>query len=267
MVENARKPTETEIEPLREWGFSELQQRVRNIYELHDIKCEYGPDTMLAKISGSALALQKLLRKNPGDFESIDRNLTNVFIWTATFANRANFNLQEIMEEKFGQGCPHCKQMPCLLTKGEKCSPPQFESQEKPKLTPPSNMQEWQEHLKRMYSNNFEGDITKDTQFASSKLYEEAGELSGSSYLDILRELSEASFENIGMSPQESEIADVLAWAFAVSNCLDIQNGSYSAEKSLKEKYKNGCPYCTLPQCDCPKAKTFIEELKLNPKI
>lgn len=258
MKELGRTP---ETEPSQEWGFEKLQQRVQDIYEKHDIECGYGPDIMLTKLSGSALSLQKLFKNTPDNFASIDRNLTNVFIWTATFANAGRLDLQKIMEEKFGQGCPHCRQMPCLLSKGEKCILPQFPSEQKKKITPPSNLAEWQEHLKKMYSNNFQGDIAKALISTSSKLTEETIELSGSSYTDILRELKEASFPD-EMRPWESEIADVLAWAFAVSNCLDLKNGGYSVGKSLQEKYKDGCPYCKSLKCICRKAKTFIEELK-----
>ncbi|MBF8250199.1 MAG: hypothetical protein HW400_800 [Candidatus Levybacteria bacterium] len=261
MVENGSKTPE--FEPGKEWGFSELQLRVKNIYEQHDLECGYGPDTTLIKLSVSALALQKLLKKadNPDAFPSINRNLTNVFIWTATFANIADLDLQSIMEKKFGQGCPHCKQMPCLLAKGEKCIAPLLSTENKDMIVPPSNLEEWQKHLAKMYSNNLQGDIAKALTITSSKLIEESIELSGSSYADLLRELNEGSFQN-EMLPWESEIADVLAWAFAISNCLDVKNGSYSAEKSLKEKYKDSCPYCKSPKCICKKEKTFIEELK-----
>lgn len=254
-------PDGTEVEPRERWGFSELQKRVANIYQEHDEECGYGPDTMLVKLSGNALALQKLLKRTPDNFASIDRNLTNVFIWTATFANAGKLDLQSIMEKKFGQGCPHCKQMPCLLSEGENCIPPQLPGPEKDKITPLSNLEEWQDHLKKMYSNNFQGDIAKALVFTSSKLIEESLELSGSSYSDILRELKEGSFQD-EMLPWESEIADVLAWAFAISNFLDVKNGNYAAEKSIQAKYKEGCPYCKSPKCICAKAETFIAGLK-----
>jgi NTP pyrophosphatase (non-canonical NTP hydrolase) len=251
-----------EAEPREKWGFSELQQRVTDIYQEHDKECGYGPDTMLIRLSTNALTLQKLLKNTPNNFGSINRNLTNVFIWTATFANAGGLDLQNIMEKKFGQGCPHCQQMPCLLSKkGEKCIPPQFPNKNKNIIIPPSNLDEWQLHLKKMYPNNYQGDITETLAFASSKLIEETIELSGSSYSDILRELKEASFPD-EMLPWESEIADVLAWTFALSSSLDVKNGRYSAELSLKEKYKDGCPYCKSPKCICKKEKTFIEDLK-----
>lgn len=260
MVEkNQQRRAETE--PPKEWGFSELQQRVKNIYEEHDIECGYGPDTMLAKLVGNVTTLTHAARKTPDDLKTIGRSLTNVLIWTTTIANIANIDLQEIMQEKFGAGCPHCKLMPCLLSKGEKCEEPSQPSN-KPKPPLPSSMEDWQKHLKIMYSNNFQGDLTQALRFCSNRTLEEAGELIGSTYREIEEELKSISFDPVMSSSFKSEIADLVAWTMAVANCLDVKNGYYSLEASLKEKYKEGCPYCKSPKCNCPKAKTFIEELK-----
>lgn len=253
-----------EIEPRKEWGFSELQQRVKDIYEQHDVECGYGPDTMLAKLVGNASTLEHAVR-DPNSFLFIDRSLTNVFIWTATFANKAELNLQDILVEKFGRGCPHCKQMPCLLTKGKECKPtePFYERL----FEVPISLDQWQKHFAEMYSNNFEGNLNNFLKFSSDKIITEIGELIGSSYRDIQQELQSVSF-NDDMKPWESEIADILAWSFAMVNCLDkmrSQGGDckgYSLEVSLEKKYKNSCPYCKSPKCVCTKAETFIDELK-----
>lgn len=263
MVENNQQG-KVEIEPRKEWGFAQLQQRVKDIYEQHDIECRYGPDTMLAKLVGNASTLEHTVR-DPNNFLFIDRSLTNVFIWTATFANKAGLNLQDILVKKSGQGCPHCKQMPCLLTKGKECKPtePFYERFVKT----PISLDAWQKHFAEMYSNNFKGDLQKFLKFSANKIALEIGELIGSSYKDIQQELQSVSF-NDGMKPWESEIADILAWSFAMANCLDKmrnQEGGcrgYSLEVSLEEKYKNSCPYCKSPKCVCAKAETFIDELK-----
>jgi len=99
-------------------------------------------------------------------------------------------------------------------------------------------------------------------RFCSNKVLEEAGELIGSAYADIEKELKGVSFDSILTSSFKSEMADLIAWAMASANCLAVKNGQYSIEKSLKEKYKDGCPYCKSPTCVCSKAKTFIEELR-----
>ncbi len=175
-----------EPESWRKWGFKELQQRVGNIYQEHDTVCGYGPDTMLAKLLGNASTLEHAA-KDPNNFFLIDRSLTNVFIWATTFANKAGLDLQDILAEKFGQGCPHCKQMPCLLTKGQECKPnePFYERL----LETPTSLDEWQNHFAEMYSNNFKGDLNNFLKFSASKIITEIGELTGSSYRDTHKEL------------------------------------------------------------------------------
>jgi len=123
MVEKGQQFKKTEIEPQEKWGFGELQKRVREIYQEHDAQCDYGPDTILAKLMGNVVTLTHALRKTPNDFETINRSLANVFIWTSTLANVSNINIAQIMEEKFGEGCPHCKQMPCFLAQGKNAKP------------------------------------------------------------------------------------------------------------------------------------------------
>ncbi len=250
---------EPEVEPRKEWGFSELQQRVRVIYEKHDLECGYGAATILAKTLGNAATLKQVIRKTPDDFNSIDRSLTNVFIWTSTFANVAKMDLQEILEGKFGSGCPHCKQMPCLLAKGEKCEKPQ-DWKPLPSKNP-RTLTQWQNHLEAMYPNNFKGDLGEALKKTSGRITDEIGELIVSSYRDIEEEIKTVSFQE-GTNPWESEIADALAWSFALANCLKKIRATYSIENSLKEKYKEGCSYCKSPECICPKAKTFIDEAK-----
>lgn len=261
MVERNHQLRKVETETLKEWGFSELQQRVKDVYEEHDKECGYDPSTILAKLLGNATTLKQVTRKTPDDFSSIDRSLTNIFIWTATFADEANMDLGKILENKFGSGCPHCKQMPCLLAKGEECGKPLDWKPSPPSNNPPRSLDQWQNHLEVMYPNNFIGDLAEILKKASGRVADEIGELIGSSYRDIEEELRAVSFQD-DMQPWESEIADVIAWSFAVASCLRQTNVNYSAEQSLKEKYKEGCPYCKSPKCICPKAKTFIEELK-----
>jgi NTP pyrophosphatase (non-canonical NTP hydrolase) len=264
MTEKYRQLPKIEIESNQEWGFNELQKRVDYIYKDHDIKCDYGPDTMLAKLMGNVITLTHVLRKTPNELETINRSLTNVFIWTTSVANIADINMQEIIKEKFGEGCPHCKQMPCFLVQGERCEKPLESAVKINQLTIPTSLSNWQEHLKKMYSNNYTGDLIQSMRFCSNKVLEETGELIGSAYADIEKELNGVSFDSVLTSSFKSEMADLIAWSMAVANCLDVKKGRYSIEISLNEKYKDGCPYCKSPKCICKKEKTFMEELKNN---
>jgi hypothetical protein len=80
MKERDLKPSNIETEISQKWGFREFQERVDNIYKDHDIKCDYGPDTMLAKLIGNVVTLTHASRKTPTEVEIISRSLTNVFV-------------------------------------------------------------------------------------------------------------------------------------------------------------------------------------------
>lgn len=252
-----------EHEPQNDWGFYELQNRVDDIYFAHDRACDYGPSTMLGKLVGNATNLSQYVRRD-AEFQHTDRALTNVVIWTTTFANAAGVEIQNVLSEKYGSGCPHCYQMPCLLTRGEECKIPEGQTSRPAAQNVPQTIEEWQDHLGIMYRNNHPNDefTISAAQKVCGRLLDEVGELVAASYSDVQAEQRLVSFDD-GMKPWESEIADVLAWSFALANGFKLKTGKYSLGVSLKEKYKNGCSYCGAAQCQCPKVSTFIEEIKL----
>ncbi len=244
------------------WGFAELQRKIDFVYSDHNERCGYTPDTILGKLTGNATNLRQFARREKG-VELMDKALTIVFAWTISYANEAGVDIQKTMSEKFGKGCPHCFQMPCVLAKGQECVPPEIDPRPFRDVPVPETLSEWQSHLKELYSVNF-----KDNEFSDKKakevclkIVEEAGELSAASYDDVQKLQSLASF-NDGMDPVESELADVVAWSFALANGLDILYEGYSLEDSMREKYGSGCPSCGQPQCVCPKATTVISQMK-----
>lgn len=243
----------------QEWGLDKLQGRVADIYETHDRMCGYEPADMLGKLQGNIINLSQFLRHDL-EFSHVDRALTNVVIWTATFANAAEVNVQNVLSEKFGSGCPHCYQMPCLLTTGAECKIPEGVTSRPVAENVPQTIDDWQTHLGIMYRNDYPNNefSLEAARKVSLRILEEAAELVAASYSDVQAEQQLASFDD-GMKPWESEIADVLAWSFALANGLKLRNG-YSLGKSLQEKYAKGCFYCGLPQCGCTRTKTFIKE-------
>lgn len=251
----------SELEPQKDWGFGELQTRVADIYEAHDRFCGYGPSTMLNKLVGNVMNLSQYIRRDL-DFPKVDREFTNVLIWTTTFANAAEVDIQDILTEKFGSGCPHCYQMPCLLTTSVECRIPEGQTVRPIAQNVPQTIDGWQTHLGEMYRNNYSSNEFNidSARKVCMRILEEAGELVAASYSDVQEEQQLASFDD-GMKPWESEIADVLAWSFALANGFKLQKGEYSLGKSLQEKYRNGCSYCGAPRCQCPRASTFIKEI------
>ena len=257
-------PTPEQKRSTETWRFYELQTTTRDIYEAHDQECGYGPDTMLVKLLGNAEFLKKVARKNPENTDALDRALTNVFIWTATVANRAQTRLDYVLMEKYGDGCQRCKQIPCLIAQDKDCVDAEnFLPTNPPPI--PQSINEWQKHLASIYPNNFANGPLQALKFASERLQEEVSELISSTHRDVERELSPYSrYQNNEERtfPWKGEISDVLAWGLGVAEAIRRLTGEeYSLEDSLKEKYNDGCPYCHTAQCHCPREVTIIEEL------
>lgn len=254
------------MEPKPEsWRFHELQFRVRDIYEKHDRDCGYGPDTMLIKLIGNAEVLKKIARKDPSNIEALDRALTNVFIWLSTVSNDAQIPMENVILEKYGNGCQRCRQIPCVMTHGQECTDSDnFLGTRPPKL--PESLEDWQKHLANIYPNNFAQGLETALAATSERLLEEVGELISSTHADVERELSQYSrYRNHEDEtfPWKGEIADVMAWGFAVAEVLKrLTDGKYSLETSLREKYTDGCPFCHSAQCACPREVTIIEKLR-----
>ncbi len=244
-----------------EWGFIEFQGRIGQIYQEHDAACGYGPDTMFAKLIGNTVTLSKAVRKGAG-LPTIDRALTNVFVWTATLANEAHLPLFDVLLEKFLLGCPRCHKSPCNLAHDVPCIPTDEPFDGQFSLDPSLNG--WQEHFAQLYPNNFKGAPQDALKQCSSRLFEEAGELLSSTHADIERDqtaLSHHDLANDKRFPWRGEFADTLAWSFAVAEALKRLKGDYKIGTSLKEKYFFGCPYCKQSPCRCLREVTVIEEL------
>lgn len=218
---------------------------------------------MLVKLLGNTLALKKAIERNPDSIEVMDRHLTNVFIWTATVANCSHLDLFRAISEKYALGCPRCHHFPCLLAQDQVCERNDLPWGNLPGVIP-TRLDGWQEHLAKMYPNNFTASPLGSLKFAASKLYEEVGELISSTDPRIKEEVGIFSHHDTpddSLEPWRGEIADVLAWSFAVAEGLKRLTGDYSIERSLREKYSNGCWYCKSQKCICPKETTLLGEL------
>lgn len=257
-------PNGQEFHAEREWYFSDLQGRVNRIYREHDEECEYGPDTMFVKLLGNALHLKRAVKLDPENNERLDRALTNIVIWTTTIANYGNIDLLTAVGEKYWGGCPRCKQMPCLASHEEKCQDLGLSWGNIPGNLP-VGIDQWQKHFARMYPNNFHGrDLDDVKTFIADKLIEEGIELFISTDPGLNRDLTDLSHhdqKDDGIEPWKGEIADILAWSFAMAEALKRTNDNYSLEKSLREQYDDGCAYCKQSKCQCPQEKTILEQL------
>lgn len=55
-----------------------------------------------------------------GSAQEKAHEFADVLAWLATLANIANVDLESAMAEKYGTGCPGCRQSPCQCARTEK---------------------------------------------------------------------------------------------------------------------------------------------------
>ncbi len=246
-----------------EWDFGAFTARVGEIYGEHNRNVDYQPDTMFAKLIGNVVTLKKAASKNPPQLTDVSDALTRTLAWLSSIAGDAGISLDEVLEEKFGKGCPRCHCIPCNLAEGRACrkTDAPFQGQ----LRTPTSIDGWRDHLAQIYPNNYKDvDPARALQNVTSRLYDEAGELLSSTHPDIERDQSRVSQHDLqqdDLSPWRGEFADVLAWSLATAEALRRISNNYSLEKSLKETYKEGCPSCGGSVCVCPREKTVFEAL------
>ncbi len=53
-----------------------------------------------------------------GEPESLREEFADVFAWLATLASIADIDLEEAVAERYGQGCPKCREIPCTCPRG-----------------------------------------------------------------------------------------------------------------------------------------------------
>ncbi len=261
---NPRYIPESEVSPQERWDFSKLAAQAANIYEAHDLECGYGPDTMMTKLLSNAATLQRITERDPENPQAISKSLTNVFIWTITVANYGKLGLFEPVAEKFAFGCPRCHGMPCDLAEEKPCVKNPSRPWGNVPGEIPVRLDEWQNHLAKLYPNNYKGSPVESLRNTSTRLLAEAIELMTSTEPSVQQDMNALSHHDTSDSilrPWRGEFADVLAWGFAVAEALNRLTGDYSIEEAIRKTYEKGCPYCKSPKCVCPREVTILEEL------
>jgi diguanylate cyclase (GGDEF)-like protein len=178
-------------------------------------------------------------------------------------------NLEELLLTKYPRVCPYCRVCPCACFKTAK-----------PKLEP--------EKVRDLYLR----DSTKqarslgDFQLMFRKIYEVSWNVAqqevGSEaatwalrkiYIRMIEEVSEIAesvrFYHLYPSNFDNELADYLAWWFAMVSSLHSAAPEHSAEISAEDllwsAYPGLCVNCTLPRCDCRPGP--VRELLSKPSL
>lgn len=94
----------------------ELQQSIRDIYDAKDRRRGLEGTFMwfMQEVGELATALRN------GSHEERRLEFADVLAWLVTMANTAGIDLEAAMKEKYGRGCPGCRQAPCVCDHAEK---------------------------------------------------------------------------------------------------------------------------------------------------
>jgi NTP pyrophosphatase (non-canonical NTP hydrolase) len=95
---------------------SDLQKIIRDTYDAKDRRRGIEGTFMwfMEEIGELATALRG------GTHEERLLEFADVLAWLATLANIAGIDLDEAAREKYGSGCPDCRQVPCMCAQAEK---------------------------------------------------------------------------------------------------------------------------------------------------
>ena len=95
---------------------TELQEIIRATYDAKDRRRGTAATFMwfMEEVGELATALRS------GSPEETAAEFADVLAWLATLANGAGVDLNDAFQNKYGAGCPGCKQVPCTCALEEK---------------------------------------------------------------------------------------------------------------------------------------------------
>jgi NTP pyrophosphatase (non-canonical NTP hydrolase) len=98
------------------FSLAQLQQVIRDIYDRKDRRRGVKGTFLwfLEEVGELAGALRG------GTAEEQSQEFADVLAWLATLANLAGIDLEAAVQAKYGQGCPGCRQQPCVCDQAEK---------------------------------------------------------------------------------------------------------------------------------------------------
>jgi NTP pyrophosphatase (non-canonical NTP hydrolase) len=98
------------------FSLAQLQQVIHETYDRKDRRRGVEGTFMwfLAEVGELAAALRS------GSPEEQSAEFADVLAWLATLANIAGIDLDAAVQAKYGQGCPGCRQSPCVCDQAQK---------------------------------------------------------------------------------------------------------------------------------------------------
>ena len=98
------------------FSLAQLQQVIRETYDSKDRRRGVEGTFMwfLEEVGELAAALRSGTRQDQAE------EFADALAWLATMANIQDIDLESAAQAKYGQGCPGCRQRPCVCDQAEK---------------------------------------------------------------------------------------------------------------------------------------------------
>jgi len=242
----------------RRWKLSDWQEMFESIYG-HRNKASSEVYIWFRLLEEIGELVRETRYKNR---DGIKYHLPDVLAWICAFCLIKGFDLNEIVLERYKEGCPWCKQGTCTCPPG-KLGYTSVESIKKHRKTPKKpvfqtsmfyksewTLEDWEAEFERIYGER--NDLLEWLQVAA-RLTEQAGYVA-----KTIRQRQETQILKNG-------IADVFAWTIAVFNSLKATGltGDIQFADLIFDKYPNWCPKCRSRPCKCPApiVKVFISSV------
>ena len=98
------------------FSLAQLQKVIRDTYDSKDRR--RGVEGTFMWFMEEVGELASALRS--GTLREQEEEFADVLAWLATIANIAGVDLDAVVQQKYGTGCPGCRQVPCVCDQAEK---------------------------------------------------------------------------------------------------------------------------------------------------
>jgi diguanylate cyclase (GGDEF)-like protein len=231
---------------LNEWAvmldaiYTGSQNYSKTPYEIH---------AHLTEVCG-VFAKQLFKRK---DTVEAAKFLPKIFAWSVALLKKVRpdqANLEDIVLRKFPNFCPYCLKKPCECWKGEKPTLQDSQLRDAFYQRAPSmkrSLNDFQLMFREIYEQSWIGDDDPKTQ---------STEIIRRLFIRLIEEVAEVGealrFHHLYPENLDNELADLLAWWFAIVSVLPSSDGTIQlAEDYLWRAYPGQCPDCQMVPCLC----------------
>ena len=182
------------------------------------------------------------------------RFVPKIFAWSVALMKKVRpeqANLEDIVLRKFPNSCPYCLKKPCRCWTGEKPTLQDQQLRDAFYQRAPGmkrSINDFQLMFREIYEQSWLGDYDPQSQ---------ASDIVRRLFIRLIEEVAEVGealrFHHLYPENFDNELADLLAWWFAIVSILPPSSGVNAslAEDYLWRAYPGHCPDCQMVPCLC----------------